>query len=252
MAGLIAITTVSVLVGIAAARAGNVAWLRYCLLFAVLMALVIAYGVVVRFRRVELSAAIRVVERNGIRGTEIRYSTWQFTILVALMACFALLCATAAIDIWIRQDEGFPGASVLFGALGLVFASFGAAAIFGRISRGGITLSNKGITQRGWSFTSSLEWASIAGVKPAFNGYPVILVIGYANSSWDRRYTTRIWRIDRLPPVPMIEVDCRKFDIDPKALYGYIRTYVDFPETRSELGTEAALTRASQSHIPTN
>ncbi|MBB4853575.1 hypothetical protein HNP40_000941 [Mycobacteroides chelonae] len=251
MAVLIALATVSILAGIAATQAGNDAVFRYCLLFALLIIFVIAYGVVGRFRRVELSTEIRTVERGGISGTEIRHSTWQFMILVAVAMCSTIFCAVAAAEMFARQHEGFPGGAVLPGMLGLGFASFGASVAFRRIRRGGVVLSDQGIAQRGWSFQSSLEWPSVAGIKSAFNGHPVILIFGYANSRWDRRYTTRIWRIDRLPPVPMIEIDCRKFDIDPTAVYRYIQTYIEFPETRSELGTEASLTRARHSYICT-
>ncbi|MGV0742270.1 hypothetical protein [Mycolicibacterium sp. XJ870] len=252
LATLTTIAVVSVLFGIVVARAGNFTALRYCLLFALFMVLVIAYSVVVRYRRVDLSAAVRTVERDGIPGTEIRYSAWHFTILVAVMGCGAIFCGMAAIEIFIHQDEGFPGGAVLLGALGVVFASFGAAVIFGRIRRGGITLSSQGIVHRGWSFESRLDWPAIAGVMLAFVGYtglPVILVGGQANANWVRRYTTRFWRIDRLPKVPMIQFECRRFDADPHILYDYVRAYVDNPELRSELGTEAALTRARQSHL---
>jgi hypothetical protein len=133
--------------------------------------------------------------------------------------------------------------AVLFGAFGIVFASFVVTVAAGRVRRGGVTLSSEGITQRGRSFESRLDWSAIAGVKAATDGHPYILVIGYANADWNRRYTTRFWRIDRLPPVPMVVFDLRQFDVDPYILYAYVRTYVEHPELRAELGTEAALAR---------
>ncbi|MGV9799099.1 hypothetical protein ACWDTP_13700 [Mycobacterium sp. NPDC003449] len=246
---LIIFALFSTLFGIVVAQAGNLIALRYFLLFALMLVLIAAFPAVARCRRVGLPAAVRTVERDGISGTEIRYSTWQFTILVALMACFAIFCSMGAVEIYIHQDEGFPGGSVLFGAFGVIFASFVAAVAFGRIHRGGVTLSTQGIVQRGWSFESRLDWSGVAGVTPAFNGYPAILVIGYRNIVWDRRYTTRFWRIDRLPPVPMIQFDCRQFNVDPYVLFNYVRAYIDNPELRAELGTDAALTRARQSPV---
>lgn len=241
LATLTTFAMVSVLFGLLGAQAGNFVALRYCLLFALVVALVIAYSVVVRIRRVDPSAAVRTVELDGISGTEIRYSAWQFKILVALMVCCTVFCGMAAIEIFIHQDEGFPGGAVLIGALGVVCASFVGAVGVGCVRRGGITLSSQGVVHRGRSFESRLDWPAIAGVTPASNGYPAILVIGYANADWVRRYTTRFWRIDRLPPVPMIEFDYRLFDVDPRSLYDFVRTYVDNPELRAELGTEAAL-----------
>lgn len=251
--GLATLTTfavVSVLVGLVVARTGNFIALRYCLLFALLMAFVIAYGIVVRYRRVDLSGVVRVTERDGIPATEIRSSAWQFALLVALMGCCTVFCGMAAVEIFIHQGDGLAGGAVIAGALGVVSASFLAAVVFGRIRRGGVILSSQGIVHRGWSFESRLDWPAISVVTLASIGYnsmPAILVGGYANTNWARGYTTRLWRIDRLPTIAMLQIYCRQFDVDPRALYDYVRTYVDNPELRAELGTEAALTRARQS-----
>lgn len=235
----------SALFGIVVAAAGHLVAVKYFLLFALLMVLTVTYGLIVRHRRVDLASVIRTATtREGLQGTEIPYSAWQFNILIAVMGCCMVFCVMASVDILIYQDEGFPGFAVVTGILGFVSASFLAAAIFGRVSRGGVTLSSEGIAQRGRSFESRLDWSAIAGAKAATDGHPYILVFGYANADWNRRYTTRFWRIDRLPPVPMIPFDCRQFDVDPYGLYGYVRTYVDNPELRVELGTEAALARA--------
>ncbi len=241
---LLVFAAFSTLFGIAVAAGGYFVALKYFLLFALLMVLAVAYGLVVRHRRVDLSAAIRTVERDGSPGTEIRYSAWQFTILIALTGCGMVFCMVASVEIFAYQDEGFPGFAVVTGAMGLLFASFMAAVIFGRIRRGGVTLTSQGITQRGWSFESRLDWSAFLAFKAVTNGYPVILAIAYTNADWNHRYTTRFWRIDRLPPVPMIEFDCRQFDVDPYVLYRYVRTYLENPELRMELGTDAALARA--------
>ncbi|MEV3903732.1 hypothetical protein AB0K11_15515 [Mycobacterium sp. NPDC050551] len=244
--GTLAIAAVSFLTGIVAARGGNATATKYCLLFALAMALVAALGAAIGFRRVGLSAAVRTVrEPGGVPATEIRYSALQFTLLVSLTVCCAVFFLVAAVEVFVRRQGGV--AAALLGAGALFFGSFVAMAASGRIRRGGVTLSRRGITHRGWSFESRLEWPAIAGVKPAFNGYPVILLIGYTNADWDRRYTTRLWRIDRLPPVPMIEADCRRMDVDPGVLYRYLQAYVDSPDARSELGSEASLIRARKS-----
>ncbi|MCZ8380303.1 hypothetical protein O6P37_15645 [Mycobacterium sp. CPCC 205372] len=246
IAGTLTIAAVSCATAVAAALGGNAVATRYCLLFALPMALVAALGAAIGFRSVELPAALRTVdERGGVPATEIRCSEVQFALLVSLTACCAAFCLMAAVEVFVRQRHGGPAAATaLLAAGGLSFGSFGAAVALGRIRRGGVTLSGRGIAHRGWSFESRLEWPAVAGITPAFNGHPTILVIGYTNADWDRRYTTRLWRIDRLPPVPMIEVDCRRFDLDPRVLYGYLRAYVESADVRSELGTEAALTRA--------
>lgn len=247
LAALITGAAFSVLFGLVVASAGNYIAFKYFLLFALILALIAAFPVAARYVRVDLVGAIRTVECDGVPGTEIRYSAWRFRITVALMGCCALFTGLAAVEIFIYQDDGFPGAAVISGALCIVFVSFVAAVALGRIRRGHITLSSKGIAQRGWSFESRLSWSAVVGVQLAFIGYaglPAVLVGGYANAAWDRRYTTRFWRVDRLPKISMLQIDCRQFDVDPHVLYGYVSAYVDNPELRGELGFEAALARA--------
>ncbi len=41
---------------------------------------------------------------------------------------------------------------------------------------------------------------------------------GRKGVDWDRRYTVFHWKIEQLPPVPMIQFDCRKFAIDSVVL----------------------------------
>lgn len=242
---LLALAGSSFLLGFVFSAAGTPAALKYCLLFALIITLTAGLGVAARVDRARLSSIIRTVDCNGVPKTKISYSFAQFYLLIGLMSSCSAFCIIAAAEIFMHRRGGsFPGASLAIGALGVFFASFVISAAFGRLRRGELTLSNQGIEQRGWSFESRLEWSSIAGITPGFNGYPVVLLIAYANAGWHRRSTTRIWRIDRLPPAPMIEVDCRKFDVDCLELYGYLRYYVDTPAAREELGTEAAIERA--------
>lgn len=244
IAALLVIAATSLLFGAVLAVAGNLSGLLYSALFAVIMSLVAALGVAMRVQGRDLASAIRTVRANGSPATEISYSPRQFSLLIALMTTLAGTCVIGAVHVLLGQ--GMPVASALLAGIGLLGATFPASALLGHIRRGGLTLSERGVSQRGWSFESSLTWAEVAGVKAAFNGYPVILLIGYANAQWTPRYTTRMWRIDRLPPVPMIEVDCRKFDVDCYALFDYLKCYVESADLRSELGTGVAVTRAQR------
>lgn len=243
-AALVAIAVASLLFGAVVAVAGNVVGLLYSVLFAVIMLLVAVLGVAIRDRRRDLASAIGTVSTNGWPATEISFSPRQFALLVALMTALAGTCVIGAAHLFLSQ--GMSVASALLGGFGLLGATFPVSALLGHIRRGQLTLSEHGVSQRGWSFESSLRWADIAGVKAAFNGYPVILLIGYTNAEWTPRYTTRLWRIDRLPPAPMIEVDCRKFDVDCHALLDYLASYAENADLRSELGTIAAVTRAER------
>lgn len=245
---ILAFATVSLLFGLIVAVSGNFTAFRYSVLFAAIMSLVAAIGVAIRAQDRDLADVIRTAESRDSRTTEIPYSGRQFGLLVALMTCVAGTCALAAVELLLHDDNGFPGVAVFLAGFGLLCLTFPASAATGRIRRGSLALSEQGVTQRGWSFESRLNWRDIAGVKAGFNGHPVILLIGYANSGWRPRYTTRVWRIDRLPPVPMIEIDCRKFDVDCLDLLRYVTCYVENPALRAELGSTAAVARATQSH----
>jgi hypothetical protein len=243
---ILAIAAVSVGFGLIVAVAASFTAFRYSVLFAVIMSLVAAIGVAVRAQDRDLAGVIRTADSRDSRTTEIPYSGRQFGLLVALMTCIAGTCALAAAELLLYDDNGFPGGAVFLAGFGLLCLTFPASAAMGRIGRGSLGLSEQGVTQRGWSFESGLAWNEIAGVKAGFNGHPVILLIGYANSDWRPRYTTRIWRIDRLPPVPMIEIDCRRFDVHCLDVLHYVTCYVENPGLRAELGSTAAVARAAQ------
>lgn len=243
-AAILVIAVASLLFGAVVAVAGNLSGLLYSALFAVIMSLVAALGVAIRIQRRELATAIGTVSADGATATEIFYSRRQFSLLVALMTALAGACVIGAVHLFLGQ--GTSVASGLLAGFGLLGATFTLSALLGRIRRGALVLSEQVVSQRGWSFQSSLKWADVAGVKAAFNGHPVIMLIGYANADWTPRYTTRLWRIDRLPPVPMIEVDCRRFDVDCHVLYDYLACYAENADLRSELGTAAAIARAER------
>ena len=244
IAAVLGIAVASLLFGAVVAVAGTLPGLVYSALFAVIMALVAALGMAIRVQRRELASAIGTMSANDSPATEISYSPRQFALLIALMTTLAGTCLIGAAHLFL--DQGMSVASVLLAGFGLLGATFPAAALLGRVRRGQLTLSEHGVSQRGWSFESSLRWADVAGVKAAYNGHPVILLIGYTNAGWTPRYTTRLWRIDRLPPAPMIEVDCRKFDVDCTGLLDYLTSYAESADLRDELGTAAAVTRAER------
>ncbi|RVW08235.1 hypothetical protein EGT67_17680 [Prescottella agglutinans] len=240
---LAAIGCVAVFVGIVGGMEGQPGALRYGLAFGFLVFLVAAFGVV---RHSGGRDAIRgvTIESGRRSATEIRQSRRLWTVLVAMTVCCTVLTAGPAIEIYLNAPtSGVPGATVIFSVLGILFASFLVLVVSRLVRPGAVLLTPDGIRHRGWSFESYLPWESVAGAKPAYNGYRMILLIGFANAHWTRRYTTPIWRIDKLPPVPMIELDCRKFAMDDVLLLHFVSFYANNPAMRAELGTDAARVR---------
>ncbi|ORL10416.1 hypothetical protein [Prescottella equi] len=244
IAALFVIGCVAVLVGIADGLGGQPAALRYGLAYACLVFLIAVLGVLVRRTGARETIRSVPIESGHSGATEIRQCRRLWSTVVAMTVCCAVVTAGPAIEIYFNAPtSGVPGASVIFGVLGALFVSFLVLVALRLVRPGAVQLTPDGIRHRGWSFESCLPWESVAGVKPAYNGHRMILLIGFANAHWTRRYTTPIWRIDKLPPVPMIELDCRKFAMDDVLLLHFVSFYANNPAMRAELGTDVARAR---------
>ncbi|MEC3977962.1 hypothetical protein [Amycolatopsis sp. H20-H5] len=213
---------------------GKPGGLKYGLLFALFFLLIAAYGYYTRVRRPNGE-----VGTTGV-GTQVRYSGFAFVCLVGLMCCLTAIFLLAAVD---YRLGGTIGAAIVFGLIGLMLLSFPALVVAGRIKRGSVILSAQGVHQRGWTFSSFLPWEAFAGVKAVHNGRPEVLVIAYANVVWEKRQLVRFWKIDKVPPAAMIEVDCAAMSVAPEVVYWLLKFYVENPGARAELGTDAAIAR---------
>jgi hypothetical protein len=220
---------------------------KYCLLFGVLLLTIAAFAYVTRVRPKHGEEDIVTAELDGRRVTELRYSSLGFGALVLMMVCVTAFVLLAAVDFYfsIPGEVTAPlGATVVFGLIGLFLASFLVLVATGRIQRGKLVLSQRGIHQRGWTFSSFLPWESFAGMKASFDGQvEYVLVVAYANAPWEKRQIVKFWKIDKLPPVPMIAINCLSLAIDPNLVYWLVKFYVENPPARVELGTEAAIQR---------
>lgn len=231
-------------IGFGFAAIGKPAALKYALLLAALFLLSAAFGLVTRVRPQHHADDITITLRDGRPATEIRYSRAAFTIVATLVACLAIICALAALDF--ASAQGVPAAPVgmvAFGLATLFFLSFFVLAALRRLERGYIVLSQQGIHQRGRAFCSFLPWEAFAGVEASYNGTPEVLVIAYANAAWQRCQLGGVWKLDKLPPVAMIEIDTTAIAVDRTLVYHLVRFYVENPTARAELGTEASLQR---------
>lgn len=236
----------SLAVGFGFVAIGKPGGLKYSLLFAVFFTLIAAYGYMTWIRPRRRMADIAITNHDGAPATELRYSGAAFTMMVVLAACMTAIFGLASVEYFLAGNtvpaSGFAGA--LAGAAALFCASFVLLAAIGRISRGRVVLSQHGIHQRGRAFDSYLPWEAFAGAKAVYNGTPEVLVIAYSNARWQKRQLSKVWKIDKLPPVPMIEIDCPNLAIDPSLVYHFVKFYVDNPAARDELGTSASLERA--------
>lgn len=242
---VVALGLACVPVGFGFAAIGRPAALKYALLLAALFLLTAVFGFVTRVRPQHRVEDIAITEHDGRPATEIRYSQAAFVIISGLVACMAAICSLAAIDFALADDVPAAGVgAALFGLAALFFLSFFVLVALGRLQRGRIVLSQQGIHHRGRAFTSFLPWEAFAGVKAAYNGSAEVLVIAYANLRWEKWQLGGVWKLDKLPPVPMIEIDTSELAVDPSLVYHLVRFYVENPGARTELGTETSLQRA--------
>jgi len=243
--GVLAFAAMSAAVGVVAAVDGDVAPLKYCLVVAVLFLLVAAYGTITQIRSQHRVADILSSADGGRPATVLRYGLAQFGLLVTIMSLISVAFLGAIVDSYVSSGySGIPSESVVYAVLALYFGSFPLAVVLHRLRRGEVILSEDGIRQAGWSFCSFLPWGSILGAEAAYDGWRMILVYGRKEMTWDRKYTVFHWKMEQLPPVPMIQFDCRKFAIDSVVLYHFVMFYRDNPQVRGELGTNVAIERA--------
>lgn len=242
---LVALGALSVGVGLVAVGTGFAGAAKYALLIAALFWFTAAFGFVTRLRPQNRIADVGTTTIDDQRATVISYSGEQFVLINVLVACLFLCSVFAAWDYGKVGDGAFaPGIPMFLAfAAAVFFASYFVLLALGRIRRGRIVLAPDGIHQEGRAFGSFLPWDSFAGVKPSYNGTREVLVIAYSNAPWRKRQLAGPWRLDKLPPVPMIEINTIHLAVDPTLVYHLLRFYTENQSAREELGTEAVLRR---------
>lgn len=229
---------------------GETAPVRYLLLIASMFALTFVHGVLMWFPLRGSTRDVVLVEHEGRRGTALRYSGPLFAVQCALMAILTAIFAFGAVD-YLRARDGVVtaryGAVAATAAIAAFLGSFLVAVASGRVQRGQVVLDSQGIYQRGRAFESALRWEDIVGAHAAYNGmFTEVLVVGWPDAAWQRRTTSRVWQLDRLTPVPMIEINCLYLALDQNLVHHLVTFYVENPQARSELGTPASLRRAGR------
>ncbi|MEE2035329.1 hypothetical protein [Rhodococcus chondri] len=226
---------------LAVARGGDGGEARFFLILAGLMLLTALFGATYWWPH-RGKPGVRHVERGGRGFTEVRSRISVFGLLVTMVGCAAALAIGAAVEVFLF-NAGVPAVSLVLALLGLPCVLFVSEVLFGRIRPGGLLLGPDGIRVRGWTLEAYLPWVSVAGVRAVHHGFPEIWVEGTPEAAWARRRTSRLFRLDRMPDAPRLEVDSRRYAIDPVLLHRLLEFYALYPETRAELGTPRAVER---------
>ncbi|MDI6628410.1 MAG: hypothetical protein QME72_11885 [Rhodococcus sp. (in: high G+C Gram-positive bacteria)] len=173
--------------------------------------------------------------RRWVQGSTVRYNPLGLRLLVVIVSSLSI-CVIAM---------GFTSGGVgwVLAAMGLSMASFLIPILLRSIRNGYLELSDDGIRHRGWAFDIQVPWVDVRDTAVVVESYPLVLVRVDEMAKMNRRFTTLLWRIEIMPKGKYIELDCRRFDVHPVALEQWIRFYIDNPEVRVELGTDAAAER---------
>ncbi|WP_149361385.1 hypothetical protein [Lolliginicoccus suaedae] len=231
--------------GIAGLADGTPVVLVIGLLFAIALGLTATYLVVrsirPRFRRSDILAT---TDRDGTPVTRIRQSALLFHLRTGIVAALALAFAISAIDHYLSTgNEGLLGV-LIYVLLAAFFGSYVLAATTGALAPGHLDLSPQGVHHRGWSFEATMPWRTLIVAQPVFEDrHRGIQLIGDPGKKWEHAYTVRLWRIDRVALVPIIDLDTRRFPIPPDVLATFLAHYAVAAPDRAELGTDRALAR---------
>ncbi|MBD8505602.1 hypothetical protein HT102_03765 [Hoyosella sp. G463] len=218
------------------------------LLFGIALGLTAAYLVArsirPRFRRSDI---LTTTDRDGTPVTRIRQSALLFHLRTAIIAALALAFAISAIDHYASTgSEGLLGV-LIYVLLAGFFGSYVLAATTGALAPGHLDLSAHSVHHRGWSFEATMPWRTLLVAQPVFEDrHHGIQLIGDPGKKWEHAYTVRLWRIDRVALVPIIDLDTRRFRIPPDVLAACLAHYAMAAPDRAELGTDRALARIAR------
>lgn len=247
--GLISLTAFGVAVYYL--QVGEHTMARYTVLFAAVCALTSWVGFETRFRRRRSGAQAMSTEncRDELPGLRIPYSRRLYVGLFALMTCISLLFTMATLESAFNESNS----AYLWGILAAFFASFPVLVLTRRFALGRIVITPRGLYQRGFTFRSFLPWSGVNMIHPVHTDGPDILITASADTPWDRRQITRLWRQDRLPELrgeddnsvtPAIRIQGKFLEADPALVLAILTYYAHNPDARSELTTGATLERA--------
>lgn len=220
---------------------------KYALLFAVLFFAISLFVLRLRMRRLvpSIDRSIFLDKERG--GLLVKQSALILVSYLIMMSAIAAIFILGAIDFYqsrLAGDVTAPEAgSVVFALIGLVLVTFPVQVALGLFRRGYILLTPDGVYQRGWTFESQVPWRGFVGMKAGYHDGLRVLLFVAGNSDWKRRQIAKLWKQDKLPPSAMMDLNCNALDADPSLLYQTLQFYLDNPQARVELGTEAGLRR---------
>ncbi|WP_162830054.1 hypothetical protein [Amycolatopsis palatopharyngis] len=221
---------------------------KYLLIFGLLFVtiMVVGFDSRVRLRKGGGGKISAATDSQGRPATNVPYSRIAFAGSSLLMALLVAIFAAATYDfassVGTGESKAPLGAAVVFGAIGLFFATYFVQIARKRIARGHLLLTPHGLEHRSWGYESQLPWNSVMHVSALNGDGPEVWIRG-SDNHFARRRTAKLWG-GKPPRAAGLALQGKSLGVDPALVYYMISYYLAQPSARAELGTEAAIRRA--------
>lgn len=197
------------------------------------------------------------VPELGGRGVVLPYSAALARVCVAAVGYCALFFGLIAVGGLASATGG--GSRGLDGSVVLLIVALAtvgyvlwclADLLRGRLERGFVALTPRGILHRSWAMRAYVPWSCVVAVTTDDVRGPLVHVTAAANASrsWIRQ-TSRAWRQSELTFAPHLVVQGRFLAVDPAVLYYAARFYHENPGARDELATDRAIARLRAARV---
>lgn len=213
---------------------------------AVLCALIVVGGASFQRprRRWRPQTSVERATRSGDQGILLPYSAGWFGWLVALLSVAGALAVGM---LWWVSVEGLAGSRNMIGAMIGLFAApycgwFLLDMVRGRVVRGGLVLTPRGVHHRYLVVDDFVPWDSIFMVAPGHENVGPTIRFGVSPGRVQRRITSLVALRRASIPEPL-PVYGRPLSVDPALAYYAVNFYWANRQARAELATGVGLER---------
>ncbi|GAA2349923.1 hypothetical protein GCM10009854_29570 [Saccharopolyspora halophila] len=221
-----------VLIGVWATVRGEPELLPRSLLMGAFFSTLAAYVYSTRVRSRHHESHIALTTYRRTRATEIRYSRTQHLLFTANIASLAAWATAGALEFTFTGEPPDPTLVAVWGACAALSAGCLLLIAVGRVQRGRLLLTEAGVHQEGQWGKSFLAWDSATGIEPAHDGRSATITLPAPEGAAPEKTGS-----------PGLHINTSVFDLDRALVYHLLRHYLENPQDRAELGTNASLER---------
>jgi len=208
----------------------------------------------VRSRRTTSVHSISMPDASGpalVIPYSLAFAVMYWVIVVTTIFLFLIIALVAVVGL---ASSGFRDA-VLFvpAVVSVAFVAYLSWFLVevprGRIVRGALILSPRGIYHRSWSFDNFLPWDSTVSVTAGDLDGPLIRIAAREGVEPVFHRRTCMWKQPELKLAPHMAIRGMYLSINPALALHVLSYYLAQPDARQELGTEAGVDRVRNGNV---